>query len=100
MATRPTPVRTRHAEEVFGGHIRTWRKLHELTVEQLADRVGVNRAIISRLERGDGGVSLDVVLTTLNALGQLDRVVDAADPYGTVFGRARSQQILPQRVRN
>jgi len=32
-------------------------------------------------------------------LGQLDRLVEALDPYGTDLGRARADQVLPTRVR-
>lgn len=99
MATRPTPIRTRRAAIDLGEHIRTWRKLLGLTAEQLAERVGVNRGTISRLERGDVAVSIGVFLSVTNALGQLDNVVKSVDPYETPLGRARSDEVLPQRVR-
>jgi hypothetical protein len=33
------------------------------------------------------------------ALGVLDRVVGAFDPYETDLGRARADEVLPKRVR-
>lgn len=83
----------------LGEHLRTWRKLQRLTIEDVAQRVGVSRNTIGRLERGDGAVRLDVVLGVANALGRLDAVVESLDPYTTDFGRARAEQALPQRVR-
>ncbi|UJH70378.1 hypothetical protein L0A91_14785 [Ornithinimicrobium sp. INDO-MA30-4] len=53
-----------------------------------------------RLERGDTGVSLETVLGVARALGALDRVVDALDPYQTDLGRARAAAALPRRVRH
>lgn len=99
MATRPTPIRTLRASSDLGEHIRTWRKLLGLTAEQLAQRVGVNRGTISRLERGDVAVSIGVFLSVASALGQLESVVKSVDPYETPLGRARSEEALPQRVR-
>ena len=99
MTTRPTPIRTLRATANLGEHIRTWRKLLGLTSEQLAQRVGVNRGTITRLERGDATVSLGVFLSVAGALGQLESVVKSLDPYETPLGRARSEEALPQRVR-
>lgn len=33
-------------------HLRGWRKHRHLTQEQLADRMGVDRTVLSRVERG------------------------------------------------
>jgi len=83
----------------LGEHVRAWRKLQGLTVQQLADRAGVNRSTITRLEQGSDSVRLDVFLNVAGALGQLDNVVNAIDPYETPLGRARADEALPQRVR-
>lgn len=99
MAVRPTTARTRRAAAALGEHLRTWRKLQALTVEQVAQRAGVTRNTVSRLERGEPGVSLEVVLNVTRALGRLDDLVRALDPYETELGRARADEALPQRVR-
>ena len=54
---------------------------------------------ITRLEQGSDSVRLDVFLNVAGALGQLDNVVNAIDPYETPLGRARADEALPQRVR-
>jgi DNA-binding XRE family transcriptional regulator len=77
----------------------TWRKLRGLTQAQLADRAGVSRDTLVRLERGDGGVSIEKLVRVLRALGILDAFVQALDPYETDVGRLRSHERLPQRVR-
>lgn len=99
MATRPLPVRTQRAATVLGSHLTAWRKLQRLTAEQVAERAGINRGTLRRLEKGDAGVSLGVALNVARAVGQLDRLVDALDPYETDLGRARADQTLPARVR-
>jgi transcriptional regulator with XRE-family HTH domain len=70
-----------------------------VTQAQLADRAGVSRDTVIRLEAADGGVSLENVLRVLRALGVLDQLPKALDPYETDIGRLRSDEHLPQRVR-
>jgi len=59
----------------------------------------VSRDTVVRLEKGDGGVSLENLLRILRALGILDSLPKALDPYETDVGRLRSEEQLPQRVR-
>lgn len=96
---RPPTQRVVRAAEQLGEHLRTWRKLQRLTVEQVAERAGVTRNTVSRLEHGDLSVGLEVVLNVSRALGQLERLVSSIDPYDTDLGRARADEVLPQRVR-
>jgi transcriptional regulator with XRE-family HTH domain len=92
-------VRTVRAARQLGENIATWRKLQDLTSEQLADRAGTSRVTLSKLENGDLGVGIGIVLEVLRALGQLDRVIVATDPYETDLGRIRAGEALPKRVR-
>ncbi len=97
MAGRSS-ARTVRAARQLGENLATWRKLQNLTAEQVSDRAGVSRATLSKLEHGDLGVGLGVVLEVLRALGQLDAVVTATDPYETDLGRIRAGEALPRRV--
>lgn len=89
----------RRALRDVGAHAQTWRKLRGLTQNQVADRAGIDRKSLMRVERGDGGVSFQVVLRVLHALGVLDDLPAAVDPYATDVGRMRADERLPQRVR-
>lgn len=99
MVKRPLPVRVRRSAVEIGDHVVAWRKLQNLTAEQVAERAGISRTTLRRLEHGDPGVGFDVFLGVARALGQLDRIVEALDPYETDLGRARADETLPQRVR-
>jgi len=92
-------ARTVRAARQLGENLTTWRKLQNLTAGQLADRAGTSRVTLSKLEHGDPGVGLGVVLEVLRALGQLDAVVTATDPYESDVGRIRAGEALPRRVR-
>jgi transcriptional regulator with XRE-family HTH domain len=97
--SRLSPPPVRRALRAVAEDIATWRKLRGLTQSQLADRAGIGARTLRRLEDGDGGVSLETLLRVLRALGVLDQLTRAVDPYETDVGRLRSDEQLPSRVR-
>lgn len=96
---RPPQARVLRSAKQMGSQVQTWRKLQSLTADQVAERAGITRTTLRRVENGELGVSLGAYLNVLRALGQLDRAVKAIDPYETELGRGRADEILPQRVR-
>lgn len=96
---RPVPPSVRRNVRRVADHVATWRKLRNLTQAQLADRAGVSRSTVQNLEGGDGGVSLENLLRILRALGQMEQLSAALDPYVSDVGRLRSEERLPSRIR-
>ena len=88
------------ANQELGEQLRTWRKLLDLTLEQVASRAGIARSTLQRIEKGDGGVSIQAVLSVARALGILNKIIQATNPYETEYGRARADHKLPKRVRS
>ena len=82
----------------IGSDLKTWRLLRRLTIEQVADRAGVERRTVMNLEAGRNP-TVDTLLRVARALGVLDRLVESMDPYETDVGRLRSDEALPIRVR-
>ncbi len=80
-------------------HIVAWRKLRGLTQAQLADRSGVARGTLQRIEAAETGVSVENLLRVLRGLGLLENLPQALDPLASDVGRIRSAQRLPRRVR-
>jgi len=97
--TRPVPRAVERAQRKLGSDFRTWRRLVRLTAEQVADRADVSRDAVLRLEKGDG-VTLETALRVARALGRLESLADALDPYESDVGRLRALDELPQRVRS
>ncbi|MFB2554265.1 helix-turn-helix domain-containing protein [Herbiconiux liangxiaofengii] len=97
--SRPLPIRVSAAAVEMGEHLTAWRKLQTLTAAELAERAGISRSTMSKIEHGDPGVSIGAVLSVARALGVLDALVGSTDPYTTDLGRARADQALPERVR-
>lgn len=98
MATTRTPVAVVSAQRRMGEYLATWRKLRQLTAAQVADRAGISRYTVMRLEGGEGA-SMENLLRVARALGVLDMLTAALDPYATDLGRLRAQESLPERVR-
>jgi transcriptional regulator with XRE-family HTH domain len=70
-----------------------------LTQVQLAERAAVSPRTILRLENGDSGVTMENLFRVLRALGVLDALPKAVDPYESDIGRLRADEQLPERVR-
>jgi transcriptional regulator with XRE-family HTH domain len=99
MASSKTPAPILRSMRRVGEDLTTWRKLRDLTAAEVADRAGVGVNTVLRLERGDGA-TLENVLRVARALGVLDGLVTALDPYATDVGRLRADEVLPERVRH
>jgi transcriptional regulator with XRE-family HTH domain len=98
MGKPRTPVVVSMGLRRVGSDLATWRRLRRLTVAQVADRAGVSRYTVMRLEQGDGA-SFENLLCIARALGVLDSLVATFNPYLSDVGRLRSEEALPERVR-
>lgn len=95
----PAPPLVQRALRAIASDLVAWRKLSGLTQAQLADRAGISVNTLRRLEDAEGGITLENLLRVLRALGVLENVARAFDPYETDVGRLRSEELLPRRVR-
>lgn len=93
------PLPVQRALRDVSASVSRWRRLRGLTQAQLAERAGVSRGVVHRLEGGDGGVSVENLLRVLRALGVAELLGDALDPLSSDVGRLRAEQQLPERVR-
>lgn len=78
--TPPTHPQARRQIKALGSRLRAARLRRGMSQDMLAERVGVSRQTVSKLEAGDPSISLATTLRMLAALGlseDLDRL--AAD---------------------
>lgn len=85
-------------EEIVGDHLRQWRLLLDLPQELVAERAGISRATLARLEHGEGA-RLSSVIAVARALGIEDQVLGGFDPLRTDLGQARVRQLGRRRAR-
>lgn len=64
----------------LGRNIRSFRKLQNWTLKELADRSGIDAGTLSRLERGEAGISTDNVQKLCQAFGISEGVLFADEP--------------------
>ena len=86
---RPVPFQVQQAGVDIGENLAAWRKLRNLTAQQVAERAGTTRQTVGRLERGDLSVGLDIVLGVARAVGvsaEFVRSVRAASKAPTSSG--------------
>lgn len=68
-----------------GMHVRSLRRARNLTLEQLAERVGISKGHLSRFERGQKSLSVDALLRLSEAL---------ATPVSELLGQAPGEEAI------
>lgn len=96
-AALPLPVR--RALTKLGADISVARRRRNLPVALVAERAFVGRNTITRVERGDPGVSLGIYASVLFSLGLADRLSEIADPNKDEVGMALESERLRTRAR-
>ncbi|MGQ0836427.1 MAG: helix-turn-helix domain-containing protein [Gammaproteobacteria bacterium] len=93
------PPRVRRSLSKFGADLAIARRKRKLTVEMLAERVGVAKATYLRVEKGDPTVSMGIYAMTLFVLGFPNAFADLADVRRDDTGLLLDTERLPKRVR-
>jgi len=95
-------ILTPEAEDVLlliGSRLKIARKRRNITSEEFAKKIFVSRKTLYRLEKGDSGVSLAVLVSALWALGLEQELLKIADPEKDKVGIFHERQQLPERIR-
>ena len=79
----------------LGANLRTARLRRNLTIQQVADKIGTGPRAVMEAEKGRPGASIAVYLALLWAYDLLDQMSDVADAVKDAEGLAR----LPARER-
>jgi transcriptional regulator with XRE-family HTH domain len=83
----------------LGADIRDARRRRRIPTTLLAERAGVSRTTLGRIEKGDPGTSVGAYATVLFVLGMIDRLAALADPGQDRIGLALEEERLPKRIR-
>jgi len=82
----------------LGADISVARRARRISAQNLADRMGVSRGTIHRLEKGEAGVSINTLGMALASLGMLGRLAGLVDQASDDVGLMISRGKLPGRV--
>lgn len=94
----PTPA-VRRALLLLGADLTAARLRRRLPAALVAERAGISRQTVAKIERGDAGVAIGAVAAVLLALGMLERLQQLAAPELDGVGMAMAAEQLPKRVR-
>jgi transcriptional regulator with XRE-family HTH domain len=93
------PLPVRRTLRKLGQDIRDARLRRRIPVAVLAERASISRMTLSKLEKGEPGVSIGIVATVLFVLGLHQRLDELADIRHDEQGLALEEERLPKRIR-
>ena len=87
-----------------GRRIAFLRRSSQIKQEELAEKAGISRYALSRLENGAGGIRLESFLSVLRSLNVLNRLSvvlpePTLTPIQLVELEKKSEEALPKRIR-
>lgn len=98
MAIKVSSLNARRALEALGANIKTARLKRRISVKGFAERVGVSESTVTRLEKGDDGVSMGTLAMACLVLGEIERISDFLDAGTDDTGLLLDRQRLPKRI--
>lgn len=98
--TPNVPLPIDRALKLMGTNITKCRQRRRLTRREFAQQMGVSLSTAQRLEKGERGVALSVMVCAMEALGMLSVFNQLFDPASDDLGHMVQDLRLPKRVRH
>jgi transcriptional regulator with XRE-family HTH domain len=98
-ATRTTSRYSRDAVVLLGQLIRLGRIERKLTLTELAERAGVSRGLLQRIERGDPGCTVGAVFEVAAIVGVTLFDADQNTLATSIASNQKTLALLPQSAR-
>ncbi len=83
----------------LGQDINDARRRRRITMELMAERAGISRSTLSRVEKGDENTSLGSYASVLFVLGLTNQLGNLADANNDLMGQTLEEENLPKRIR-
>ena len=98
-AITPLPIPVRKALKKLGTDISDARRRRRIPTTLMAERAGMSRTTLNKVEKGDPSVSLGIYASVLFVLGMTERLSELADVKYDETGRRLDEENLPERIR-
>lgn len=92
------PIPVVRALRKLGRDIGAARRRRRIPIAILAERAGIHRETLGKIEKGEPGVLMAHYASVLFALGLADRLGDVADIVHDTLGRDLEEESLPKRI--
>ena len=99
MNVNNTPIPVKRALKKLGHDLRDARKRRRIPMHLAAERAGISRSTLSKIEKGDEGVSFGAYAKILFVTGMIQRLIELADPKFDIIGLELESKGLPKRIR-
>lgn len=100
MNRNSVPLPVLRALAKLGSDLKNARKRRRITTKLAAERAGISRTTLTKIEKGEGGVALGAYARVLFILGLLSPFADLADITHDRLGQMLETEQLPKRVRH
>ena len=99
MNSKSTPIPVRRALQKLGRDLSDARKRRRIPMQLAADRAGISRTTLDKVEKGDEGVGVGAYARILFIMGMVERFADLADFKFDQIGMELESEQLPKRIR-
>lgn len=99
MDISSTPIPARRALKKLGQNLQDARKRRRIPMWLAAERASISRATLTKIEKGDEGVSIGAYAKVLFVLGLIQQLAELADPKFDELGLGLEAENLPKRIR-
>lgn len=94
------PISVRSGMKRLGEALRKARLRRRLKIVTVADRAGISRETLAKIQRGDPGVSMGSYAAVIFALGLGTDWMGLADISADTVGQALDEERIPSRARD
>ena len=99
MDVKNMPIPVQRTLRKLGQDLRDARKRRRIPMALAAQRAGISRSTLFKIEKGDGGVALSAYARVLFILGMISRLAEIIDPRFDELGLDLEAEQLPKRIR-
>ncbi|DAA83444.1 MAG TPA: hypothetical protein DCS44_08030 [Cyanobacteria bacterium UBA10660] len=92
------PIPINKALQKLGSDLKEARIKRRLTMALVEERAGITHVTLTKVEKGDAGVSIGIYTKVMFVLGLIDNVYNLAEPDNDVVGKMYDKENLPKRV--
>lgn len=100
MMKKTPPVSVRTGLKRLGADLKNARLRRRLRMVTVAERSGISRETLAKIQKGDPGVSMGNYASVIFALGLSTHWMKLADIANDKTGQALDEERIPQRARN
>ena len=93
------PIPVNKAVRKLGADLKEARIKRQITMALVEERAGITHMTLSKIEKGEAGVSLGNYAKVMFVLGLINNLYNLANPDNDTVGKMFDAENLPKRVR-